>query len=145
MKKYLSIVLSGVIFFIAGLLASNAFARIKQSPGYILEHEKDLAKNEPGPHDGGGNSVAHNFFGTVTDCKLVFRKRILHPGASIGYHLQKDDEIYYIVSGTGEMKMNGQVFSVSKGDAILTRPGSSHGLTPTGKEDLVVIINYEKK
>lgn len=28
------------------------------------------------------------------------------------------------------------------GDAILTRPGSSHGLKQTGKEDLVIIINY---
>ena len=76
---------------------------------------------------------------------MVFRKRVLHPGSAIGYHLQKEDEIYYIVSGTGEMKMNGETFPVKAGDGILTRPGSSHGLTQTGKEDLVVIINYEKK
>jgi mannose-6-phosphate isomerase-like protein (cupin superfamily) len=142
MKKYF---LFAVICFTAGFLASQAFARKTQQAGYILEHEKELAKQEPGPHSGGGNSIAHNFFAAAKDCKLVFRKRILQPGSAIGYHLQKEDEIYYIVSGTGVMKMNGETFPVKAGDGILTRPGSSHGLTQTGKEDLVVIINYEKK
>ena len=41
------------------------------------------------------------------------------------------------------MKMNDSTFTVQAGDAILTRPGSSHGLQQTGKDDLVVIINYE--
>lgn len=142
MKKYFLI---AVICFTAGILATHVFARKAQQAGYILEHEKDLAKQEPGPHNGGGNSTAHNFFAASADCKLVFRKRVLHPGSAIGYHLQKEDEIYYIVSGTGEMKMNGETFPVKAGDGILTRPGSSHGLTQTGKDDLVVIINYEKK
>lgn len=147
MKKYIPIAAIAVIFFIAGL-AVTVFARNtknQQDPGYILDHEKEIAQQQPGPHDGGGTTTAHNFFAKAADCKLVFRKRILHPGSSIGYHLQKEDEIYYIVSGTGEMKMNGKTFPVTTGDAILTRPGSSHGLTQTGKEDLVIIINYEKK
>lgn len=41
--------------------------------------------------------------------------------------------------------MNDSSFTVQAGDAILTRPGSSHGLQQTGKEDLVIIINYEVK
>ena len=69
---------------------------------------------------------------------------MLHPGSAIGYHLQKEEEIYYIASGIGEMKMNGETFTVATCDAILTLPGSSHGLKQTGKEDLVVIINYGK-
>jgi mannose-6-phosphate isomerase-like protein (cupin superfamily) len=147
MKKYLFAGLIAASFFVAGLLVSDAFAQQNQpqEPGYILDREKDLAQQQPGPHDGGGTTTAHNFFAKAADCKLVFRKRILHPGSSIGYHLQKEDEIYYIISGTGEMKMNGKTFPVAAGDAILTRPGSSHGLTQTGKDDLVIIINYEKK
>ena len=54
-----------------------------------------------------------------------------------------EDQIYYIISGTGEMQMNGKSFAVKAGDAILTRPGSSHGLKQTGKDDLVIIINYQ--
>jgi mannose-6-phosphate isomerase-like protein (cupin superfamily) len=73
----------------------------------------------------------------------VFRKRVLHPGSSIGYHKQERDEVYYILSGTGEMEMNGKTFHVKTGDAILTRPGSSHGLKQSGKDDLVIFISYE--
>ena len=29
--------------------------------------------------------------------------------------------------------------------AILTRPGSSHGIKQTGKDDLVLMINYLQK
>ncbi|MDB5136825.1 MAG: cupin protein [Mucilaginibacter sp.] len=110
---------------------------------YILEHEKDIAKIEPGTHNGGGNTTGYSFFSKADGLKMVFRKRVLHPGSAIGYHLQKVDEVYYIISGTGEMNMNGKLFTVKAGDAILTRPGSSHGLKQTGKEDLAIIISYQ--
>ena len=132
-----------VFMFITGWFASSVLAK-EQQPRYLLEHEQQIAKDEPGPHNGGGSSTAYSFFSKATDSKLVFRKRVLHPGASIGYHLQKEEEIYYVVSGQGEMTMNGQAFKVNAGDAILTYPGSSHGLKQTGREDLVLIINYKK-
>lgn len=123
------------------LSTSIAFSQINQP--YILEHEKDIPKNEPGTHNGGGNTVGYSFFSKADGLKMVFRKRVLHPGSAIGYHLQNEDEIYYIISGTGEMEMNNKSFPVKAGDAILTRPGSSHGLKQTGKDDLVIIINYQ--
>lgn len=109
---------------------------------YILEHEKNIAVEQPGPHNGGGVSTAYGFFSKARGLKVAFRKRVLKPGSAIGYHLQQEDEIYYILSGTGSMKMNGTSFSVKAGDAILTRPGSSHGLVQTGSTDLALIINY---
>jgi mannose-6-phosphate isomerase-like protein (cupin superfamily) len=110
--------------------------------GYVLEREKEIGVEQPGPHDGGGRTTAYSFFANVPNCKLVFRKRVLHPGSAIGYHLQERDEVYYIVSGAGEMKMNGKTFPVVAGDAILTRPGSSHGLKHVGTKDLVLFIAY---
>lgn len=145
MKIKVSILLIAVVFFTTGIYISSAYAKQKEQTGYILEHEKDIATAEPGSHNGGGNSTAHKFFKAAITSKLQFTKRILHPGSAIGYHLQKEEEIYYIASGNGEMQMNGQSFAVQTGDAILTLPGSSHGLKQTGKDDLVVIINYEKK
>ena len=112
--------------------------------GYIVEHEQDIAREEPGPHKGGGNTTAYPFFAKADDLQLVFRKRTLRPGSSIGYHLQEKDEIYYIIQGKGEMTMNGKTFSVKAGDAILTRPGNSHGLQPIGKDSLTLLINYNK-
>lgn len=112
--------------------------------GYILERDAEVAKPGPAPHNGPGRSTGYSFFEKATNFKQVFRKRVLHPGAAIGYHLQKEDEVYYILSGEGVMQMNGKEFPVKPGDAILTRPGSSHGLKQTGKDDLALIIVYEK-
>jgi mannose-6-phosphate isomerase-like protein (cupin superfamily) len=121
--------------------ASFVYGRQYQQ-GYILEHEKDIAKEQPTPHEGLGMSTAYSYFAKAPGLKLTFRKRALKKGASIGYHLQNEDEIYYIESGTGTMRMNNDSFAVKPGDAILTRPGNSHGLQQTGNKDLVVIINY---
>jgi mannose-6-phosphate isomerase-like protein (cupin superfamily) len=41
------------------------------------------------------------------------------------------------------MTLDGKPVEVGPGTAILTRPGSSHGLKQTGTEDLVIMINYE--
>ena len=112
--------------------------------GYFLEHDAEVAKSGPAPHNGPGRSTGYSFFEKAGDFKQVFRKRVLHPGAAIGYHLQKEDEVYYILSGEGIMQMNDKEFPVKPGDAILTRPGSSHGLKQKGKDDLALIIVYEK-
>ena len=127
----------------AGWLAAKS-QTARAGEGYILEHDADVAKTGPAPHSGPGRSTGYNFFEKAAGFKQVFRKRVLHPGAAIGYHPQKEDEVYYVLSGTGTMQMNGSEFPVKAGDAILTRPGSSHGLKQTGKDDLVLIISYEK-
>lgn len=123
-------------------LAGSAFIK-QEDPGYIINHEKDIAVNEPGPHDGGGKTTAYPFFSKFKEAKVAFRKRVLQPGATIGYHLQEQQEIYYILSGKGELTTNGKTITVSAGDAILTLPGSHHGLKPVGNEGLSLIINYQ--
>jgi mannose-6-phosphate isomerase-like protein (cupin superfamily) len=138
--RFLKVIL--FLFILTGF-SRAAYSQTKQL--YILEHEQDIAKNEPGTHNGGGNTTGFSFFSKADNLKMVFRKRILHPGSAIGYHLQKEDEIYYIISGNGEMQMNGKSFPVKSGDAILTRPGSSHGLKQTGNKDLTIIIAYQNQ
>ena len=136
--KYLMSFISGAVV----LLVVAAFTDQLPLEKYILVHEKDIQKEQPGPHQGGGTTTAYPFFEGTKDLKMAFRKRVLQPGSAIGYHLQETDEIYYILNGTGEMQMNGKTFPVAAGDAILTRPGSSHGLRPTGNNDLTLIIAY---
>jgi len=123
----------------------KAKAQTADTSKYILQNDADVAKKEPGTHQGGGETIGFNFFAQAKNLKTVFKKRILKPGSSIGYHPQKEDEIYYIVSGNGTMQMNGKTFPVKPGDAILTRPGSSHGIKPNADNDLVIMIVYEKK
>ena len=76
---------------------------------------------------------------------FVFRKRTLKPGSGIGYHEQKEDEVYYILGGHGVMMLDDKAHDVGPGTAILTRTGSSHGLKQTGSEDLVIMIAYDVK
>jgi mannose-6-phosphate isomerase-like protein (cupin superfamily) len=141
MRKRSAIVL-GLIMFASGWMAAQAQ---KPTPGgYVLERDSEVAVTEPGTHNGGGQTVGYSFFKKVPKLALVFRKRALKPGSGIGYHEQKEDEIYYVLSGRGTMTIDGKAFDVGPGDAVLTRPGSSHGLKQTGAEDLVIMINYEQ-
>ena len=122
----------------------HALAMQKPAPGgYVIERDAEVAKNEPGTHNGGGQTVGYSFFSKVPNLKLVFRKRALKPGSGIGLHEQKEDEIYYVLSGTGTMTLDGKTVNVTPGTAVLTRPGSSHSLRQTGADDLVILINYE--
>jgi len=110
--------------------------------GYVLERDADVAKEEPGTHKGGGLTIGYSFFKDTPNLGMVFRKRALKPGSGIGYHEQTEDEIYYVLSGRGIMTIDGKPIEVGPGTAVLTRPGSSHGLKQVGTEDLVIMINY---
>jgi mannose-6-phosphate isomerase-like protein (cupin superfamily) len=53
----------------------------------------------------------------------------LPPGGISGEHLHtRTEEIYVILSGSGEILLNGQPHPVSTGDVILTGIGDRHGL-----------------
>ncbi|QQS44827.1 MAG: cupin domain-containing protein [Acidobacteriota bacterium] len=137
-----------ILFICALCLIATGFAAGRNfgsmvDQGYVHERDADVARSGPAPHNGPGRSTGYSFFEKVPGFHYAFRKRVLHPGAAIGYHLQREDEIYYILSGSGIMQMNGKEFPVGPGDAILTRPGSSHGLKQTGDSDLVLMISYE--
>lgn len=129
----------------SAFISVKARAQSSDTSKYMLQNDVEVAKEEAGTHNGGGKTIGFNFFANAKNLKTAFRKRILKPGSSIGYHLQKEDEIYYVISGNGTMQMNGKTFAVKPGDAILTRPGSSHGIAPDAGNDLVILIVYEKK
>lgn len=142
--KSFQVVLLLLFTFWSGASLVQSQRQKPATEGYVIERDASVAKNEPGPHDGGGPSTGYSFFEKVPDLKFSFRKRVLHKGAAIGYHLQKTDEVYYILRGTGAMKINDSRFKVKAGDAILTRGGSSHGLVQTGVRDLTIIITFQK-
>jgi mannose-6-phosphate isomerase-like protein (cupin superfamily) len=137
-----SVLLLTAVLITAGW--SQAPAQKPAPGGYVLEHDADVAKAEPGTHNGGGETIGYSFFAKTPKLALVFRKRALKPGSGIGYHEQTEDEIYYVLSGRGMMTIDGNAFEIGPGAALLTRPGSSHGLKQIGTEDLVILINYEQ-
>jgi mannose-6-phosphate isomerase-like protein (cupin superfamily) len=140
--RFVLLIASAVL--IAGSSRAGQSPGHKQPGGYIVQHEGDIARTEPGTHNGGGQTVGYSFFDKTPGLTLVFRKRALKPGSAIGYHEQHEDEIYYVLSGHGVMTVDGKPFDVAPGTAVLTRPGSSHGIKQAGSEDLVLLINYEQ-
>lgn len=138
-----------VCWLVAALVGLSSSSGLAQKPapapgGTIVQHDREVAATEPGPHKGGGETVGHSFFRDTPGLRLVFRKRVLKPGSGIGHHVQQEDEIYYVLSGRGVMMLDGKPVDVVPGTAVLTRTGSTHSLKQTGTEDLVIIINYEQ-
>jgi len=149
----MSIKSAGYFLFFISLCAPNIITPAENtmnlkdetpSKNYCIVKEDQVAVSQPGPHDGGGETTGFNFFKDIPNLAFEFKKRILHPGSAIGYHMQKDDEIYYILSGCAELTMNGEKSVVDTGTAILTRNGTSHGLRQMGDEDLIIIIVYSR-
>ncbi|TDK33957.1 GDSL-type esterase/lipase family protein [Luteimonas terrae] len=108
----------------------------------VVVQERDIAIEQPGPHEGLGTTTAYPFFADATGFDLIFRKRAFHPGATIGDHVNDKDEIYYVLSGRGRLQLNDTVREVGPGDAILTRKGDRHALAQLGDEALVIFIVY---
>jgi mannose-6-phosphate isomerase-like protein (cupin superfamily) len=54
------------------------------------------------------------------------------------YH-PKSEEIYYILSGTGRMKLDGELRNVGPLDAIAIPPGARHKIWNTGDIPLVLL------
>jgi quercetin dioxygenase-like cupin family protein len=125
------------------LLAGGASAGEPRRDSYV-EQARDIAVEQPGPHEGTGTTTAYPFFADAEGFDIVFRQRALHPGASIGEHRNDKDEIYYVLSGQGELLLDGERRMVGAGDAVLTRDGSTHALFQRGDEDLVIFIVYRK-
>ncbi|KQZ65271.1 MULTISPECIES: cupin domain-containing protein [unclassified Lysobacter] len=115
----------------------------KRSDSYV-EQARGLAVAQPGPHEGAGTTTAYPFFEQAAGFDLVFRQRALHRGASIGEHRNDKDEIYYVLSGRGELMLDDARREVGPGDAVLTRKGSTHGLKQLGDEDLVIVVVYRR-
>ena len=139
--RRLLLLLASIVAMIGALAAGRGLGAAP-AHGSTIQHDADVAKEEPGTHNGGGRTIGYSFFAKTPGLAFVFRKRALHPGSGIGLHTQAEDEVYYVLSGKGEMTLDGERHDVTPGTAILTRTGSSHSLKQVGPDDLVIIITY---
>ncbi|MFH8607511.1 cupin domain-containing protein [Streptomyces sp. NPDC018029] len=63
------------------------------------------------------------------------------PGGVSGEHLHtRTEEVYFILSGTGEIYLNGTAHPIAPGSLILTGLGTVHGLRNTGDSDLAWLV-----
>lgn len=124
-----------------GFLATCAGALA--APPMVVVDENSVVKEEPPPHEGSkGMSTAWRISDVVPGRTFEFRKRALHKGATLAPHKIAHDEIYYVVSGTGEVTSDSGSKTVTKGMAAYFYNGDTVGIVQKGEEPLVLIITY---
>ncbi len=70
---------------------------------------------------------------------------IVPPGSAIKSHVDNWDEVYYILTGRGEMSVDTECTGASEGDVFHIPPNTPHSLKNTGTRDLrFICIAVEK-
>jgi mannose-6-phosphate isomerase-like protein (cupin superfamily) len=73
---------------------------------------------------------------------MEFRKRILHKGAAIGLHPISHDEVYYVLSGEGDVTSDGTTQRLKPGMAAWLYRNAVVGIRQVGRKPLTIIISY---
>jgi mannose-6-phosphate isomerase-like protein (cupin superfamily) len=132
-------VLLTALALIAALQAQPASPPV--GTGVVIREADAMVRQVP-PHNGEGMSTAYRISDGVPNRAMEFRKRVMHPGAAIGLHPIAHDEVYYVVSGEGEVTSDGVTTPMRAGDAAYLFDGNVVGIRQTGEVDLVLIISY---
>lgn len=113
------------------------------APAMVVVREDDVKRDEPPPHGAIGMSTAYRISDAVPAPRAMeFRKRILHVGAAIGDHLIDHDEVYYVLSGQGDVTSDGQSQRIKAGTAAYLYKGARVGIKQVGDAPLALIISY---
>ncbi|NLX20415.1 MAG: cupin domain-containing protein [Phycisphaerae bacterium] len=68
---------------------------------------------------------------------------VLEPrGGQVPWHNQEQEEVYFVVEGTGEMCLGSERQTIQAGQAAMIPPGEFHQLTNIGDTPLVMIYVY---
>lgn len=74
---------------------------------------------------------------------LALRYSLAHavvaPGQTTWLHALGTSEVYFILSGTGTMRINEETATVRPGDTVYIPPDARQQITGTGTEDLVFL------
>lgn len=127
-----------------GVPADSPRRLARQKWPSLIENADASAQVQIAPHGGDGITLASAMFSDAPGFDLVMRRRVLHQGASIGLHAHGKDEVYYVLSGRGELSLDGKLHVLVPGAAVLTRDASSHSLRQVGSEDLAILVIYRQ-
>lgn len=115
------------------------------SSGFKKDHDQaNVIRRYPHVHAGKGAIDVKFFFrGEMAAAPALFLIYTIPPGTSEGVHTHhvgdkeqgSFDEFYYIISGSGEMEIDGEKVPVSAGDHVMTPNGVAHGIENTSSQD----------
>ncbi len=112
------------------------------APPMVVVDEQAVVREEAPPHGAIGMSTAFRISDRVPQRTMEFRRRVLHVGAAIGVHPIDHDEVYYVLSGEGEVTSDGRTERLSPGMAAYLYSGAKVGIRQVGSEPLNLIISY---
>lgn len=113
------------------------------APPMVVVREEDVKREEPPPHGNIGMSTAYRISDAVPAPRAMeFRKRILHRGAAIGLHPINHDEVYYVLSGKGDVTSDGVTTRLKPGMVAYLFKDAVVGIRQVGKKPLTLIISY---
>lgn len=112
------------------------------APAAVIVDGAAVTRDEPPPHGAIGMSTAHRISDAVPNRTMEFRRRILHMGAAIGPHPIGHDEVYYVLSGEGEVVSDGVTDRVRSGMGVYFYNGAVVGIRQLGDQPLDLIISY---
>jgi len=82
------------------------------------------------------------FGADTTTSQLVLGRCVIEPGQQLAYHSHEATEVYHILTGRGELVLNGVVRSVHAGDSVFIPGRIPHGARSLGPEPLEFIYVY---
>ncbi|MDE0203518.1 MAG: dimethylsulfonioproprionate lyase family protein [Rhodospirillaceae bacterium] len=66
------------------------------------------------------------------------------PGSELRRHHHEPAETYYIMSGQGEIEIEGRIHAVKPGSAVYIPPDAKHALRCTGADPLVFVFAFPR-
>ncbi|MBN2970944.1 cupin domain-containing protein [Roseomonas aeriglobus] len=118
---------------------------LQTAPPMMVVDEKDVRTREPVPHGNIGMSTAWRITDAVPGRNFEFRRRALDKGAAIGLHVLSHDEVYYVLSGEGEVESDGTKRRLGPGMTAYLFEGANVGIRQTGAKPLSLIVAYPLK
>ncbi|KPH60866.1 MULTISPECIES: cupin domain-containing protein [unclassified Novosphingobium] len=113
------------------------------APPMAVIDEKDTVREEAPPHGAIGMSTAYRISDAAPAPRTMeFRRRVLHKGAAIGEHPIAHDEVYYVLSGEGEVVSDGKRAALRPGMTAYLYNGAVVGIWQKGDEPLSLVIAY---
>ncbi|GAM04131.1 MAG: cupin domain-containing protein [Pseudomonadota bacterium] len=113
------------------------------APAMVVIDEADTVREEPPPHGAIGMSTAYRISDAAPAPRTMeFRRRILHKDAAIGDHPISHDEVYYVLSGEGEVRSDGKTARLRVGMTAYLYTGAVVGIRQLGEAPLSLIIAY---
>jgi len=137
-------VIAGLLLMAASTTGAPAAAPTPLSaPPMAVIDEKDTVREEAPPHGAIGMSTAYRISDAVPAPRAMeFRRRVLHKGAAIGAHPIAHDEVYYVLSGEGEVMSDGQRAVLRPGMTAYLYNGAVVGIWQRGEAPLSLVIAY---